>query len=141
MQHIIKITLVLIMLAAAPTLWAKKSGFDAGIAYDMDLGVTAQYSRFSFFISGDALAVDYRIENFYNREKTLVLYIDGGAFIEEYDGNNPDRDDRVGIRVPIGVGFGLAKDLEAYIQAVPSIDFSNDEDFEIDGAMGVRYRF
>ncbi|NVJ58800.1 MAG: hypothetical protein HWE27_00335 [Gammaproteobacteria bacterium] len=141
MKHLLKAAVIVALFSSAPTLMAKKSGFDAGIAYDMELGITAQYKGFTFFVSGDALAFDYRIENFYNRQKTVVFYIDGGAFIEEYNGNNPDRDDRVGLRLPLGIGFGLARDLEAYIQAVPSIDFSNDEDFDVDGALGVRYRF
>ena len=141
MKFLLKAAVLTAILFSAPALMAKKSGFDAGIAYDMELGITAQNKGFTFFVSGDAFAVDYRLENFYNRGKSLVLYIDGGAFIEQYKGNDPDRDDRVGIRLPIGIGFGLARDLEGYIQAVPSLDFSNDEDFDVDGALGVRYRF
>jgi len=67
--------------------------------------------------------------------------VDVGGFIKSYNGNDSTRDDSVGIRAPVGLTFGLERNLEAYIQAVPSYDFSNNKGFNVDGAAGIRYRF
>jgi hypothetical protein len=118
---------------------SSKVGIDLGIAYDLDLGISAQYKQYTFFVNSDALAVDMRFQNFHNDSKSLHFYIDGGLFFEDH-GNNT-RDDSVGIRVPVGFTFGIERNIEVFVQAVPSFDFSDNDDFSIDGAAGVRYRF
>ena len=48
------------------------------------------------------------------------------------------------MRLPVGLTFGIAPSLQAYIQAVPNFAFSdneNEEGFGVDGALGVRLRF
>lgn len=120
---------------------SSRIGIDLGIAYDLGLGITAQYKGYTFFLNGDAVAVDVRVQNFYNDNKTLHLYIDVGGFVDSYNGNDNARDDSVGIRAPIGLIFGLERDLETYIQAVPSYDFNDNRGFNIGGAAGIRYRF
>ena len=132
-------TLLTLTLVSSP-LFAK-GNFKAGVAYDLDGGLTAQYSGYSFFVNGDAVAIDYRFQNFTNDNKSLHFYVDLGAYIENYDGNNAEIDDRVGIRAPVGMTFGIANDWQAYIQAVPNYDFNNDDGFDVDGAIGIRYRF
>lgn len=119
-----------------------RAGFDLGVAYDLDeIGITAQFSRYSLFFDGDSAAFDVRVQNFYNDRKTLHFYIDIGAFIIDRGNNNGFVEDSVGIRAPVGMMFGLERNLEAYIQAVPSYDFENDGDFDVNGALGIRYRF
>jgi len=116
-------------------------GIDVGVAYDLDLGITAQHKGYTLFFNGDAVAFDVRVQNFYNDRKSLHLYVDMGGFVESYGGNNNSKDDRAGIRMPVGLTFGLERNLEAYVQAVPNFDFSNDAEFDIDAALGIRYRF
>ena len=116
-------------------------GIDLGGAYDLDLGLNAQYQGYTFFLNGDAAAVDVWVQSFKNDSKTLHMYVDVGGFVESYNGNDTTRDDRVGIRAPIGMTFGLDRNIEAYIQAVPSYDFNNNNGFNVDGALGIRYRF
>ncbi|WP_196139235.1 hypothetical protein [Aliikangiella sp. G2MR2-5] len=118
-----------------------KSSLKLGVAYDLDIGVSAQYKGYSFFVNGDAFAFDVRAQNFYNDNKSLHFYVDLGGFIENYDGNDTTRDDSAGVRAPIGMTFGIARDFQAYIQAVPNYDFSNEAGFDVDGAIGIRYRF
>lgn len=113
-------------------------GLDIGVAYDMDLGVTAQIKRYTLFFNGDAFAFDIRMQNFYNNRKTLHLYIDAGGFVDPNNGNKDN--DRAGLRLPIGLDFGLERNLEVFIQAVPFIDFSNDANFDVDAALGIRIR-
>ncbi|WP_144394526.1 hypothetical protein [Pleionea sediminis] len=142
-----RITLIalLSMIALTSQVSAKSSraGVDLGIAYDLDLGATLQFSQYTMFINGDAFAFDVRLENFYNSRKSLLLYIDFGAFYEDRALRNKTVDDRVGVRLPVGLSFSLDRNLEAFIQAVPNYDFNddNEDNFDIDGAIGIRYRF
>ncbi len=138
-----KVLLIVSLLLATLSANAKTSraGFDLGIAYDLDLGASLQFNQFTIFANSDAVALDVRLQNFYNDRKTINVYIDLGGFYEQYNGNNADRDDRAGIRLPIGLSFGLNRNLEGFIQAVPSIDFGNDNKSDVDGALGIRYRF
>jgi len=129
------------VFAASKNNSNSRIGIDLGIAFDLDLGITAQYKAYSFFINDDALAIDVRVQNFYNDRKTLHFYIDVGGFVENYNGNDATRDDSVGVRAPVGFTLGIERNLEAYIQAVPFYDFNNNEGFGVDGALGVRYRF
>ncbi|NVJ51273.1 MAG: hypothetical protein HWE11_12860 [Gammaproteobacteria bacterium] len=133
--------IVILLTTGSTHLAAKKSGFDLGVAYDLDVGVTAQFNHYSLFFNSDAVAFDANLETFYNSKKSAALYIDFGAFYQDREANNDTFEDRVGIRLPIGVTFGLGRNVEAYIQAVPHYDFNNDKDFDVDGAIGVRYQF
>jgi len=142
----ILITLTLLLLscnsfAEEKSNTSSRIGIDLGIAYDLDLGVSAQYKGYTFFVNGDSAALDVRVQNFNNDRKTVHFYVDLGGFVKNYNGNDSTQDDSAGIRAPIGMTFGLERNLEAYIQAVPSYDFSNDKGFSIDGAVGIRYRF
>lgn len=138
-KHILVITAILTLLNL-PVAQAKDN-LSIGVAYDLDAGLTAQYKGYSFFLNGDAIAVDFRFQNFHNDRKTMHFYVDLGAFIDSYDGNDSTRDDSVGVRAPLGMIFGLEKNLQAYIQAVPSYDFEENGGFDVDGAIGIRYRF
>jgi len=112
------------------------SNVRAGLAYDLGLGATVQYKQYSFFVSDDAFAMDIRIRNFYTDNEAVYFYLDLGGFVED-----KGRNDSAGVRLPAGVAFGIDKNLHAYIQAVPNIDFSGNEDFSINGAFGIRYQF
>ena len=138
-KKLLSSAILTVALSSAPCL--AKNNFKLGVAYDLDAGITAQYNGYSFFVNRDAAAIDYRFENFTNSRKNLHFYVDIGGFIENYKGNNSEQDDRVGVRVPVGMTFGFAKDFQAYIQAVPNYDFNNDRGFDMDGAIGVRYLF
>ncbi|MFD1217696.1 hypothetical protein [Microbulbifer celer] len=135
-------------LAIAATVFSAQSQANSnselglGVAYDLGAGVTAQYHGTSVFVNSDALAVDMRIQNFHNDRGTLNGYVDLGGFFEGAD--NHHHDDRAGVRLPVGLNFGLAPNLQVYIQAVPHFAFSDndrDEGFGVDGALGLRIRF
>lgn len=123
-----------------PSLASQNSGVGLGVAYDLGVGVTAQVRGTSFFVNSDAIAVDVRLQNFRNNRGTMFVYIDGGGF---YEGGG-DNSDNAGVRLPIGLSFGIAPSVQAYVQAVPNFSFSdndNNDGFGVDGALGVRLRF
>jgi hypothetical protein len=131
------------LLLAAPVSHANSSSvsLDVGAAVDYGLGLTAKYGRYSLFVGGDGAAFDVRMKNFSRNNHSYYFYIDLGAFIEDHDGRNVDKDDRIGLRVPFGIHFGIEKDIYAYAQLAPAIDFNNDTDFDVEAALGVRFRF
>ncbi|QKX18197.1 hypothetical protein [Microbulbifer sp. YPW1] len=137
--------ITLAVLAAAlsmPTHAKSNSGFGIGLGYDLGVGVTAQFRGTSVFVNSDALALDVRLHNFSNDLRTVHAYIDAGGFYE--DGGRYKDNDKAGVRLPVGLSFGIAPSLQAYIQAVPNFAFSdneNKEGFGVDGALGVRLRF
>ncbi|MCK7596690.1 hypothetical protein M0G74_05310 [Microbulbifer sp. CAU 1566] len=133
---------LLATLFSAPSLANNNSGFGLGVAYDLGAGVTAQFRGTSIFVNSDAIAVDMRLQNFYNDRRTMHAYIDAGGFF--VGGDHDDYNDKAGVRLPIGLSFGIAPSLQAYIQAVPNFAFSDNdrkEGFGVDGALGVRLRF
>lgn len=136
---------VLAAAISAPAHANNSSEFGIGVAYDLGVGVTAQYRGTSFFVSNDALAVDVRLHNFRNGRGGLHAYIDAGGFFEDGGTSRDGIDnDAVGLRLPVGLTFGLAPNLEGYIQAVPNIAFSDNDNrdgFGVDGAAGLRLRF
>ncbi len=87
---------VLLALTFASSSVLAKGNFKAGVAYDLDGGLTAQYSGHRFFLNGDAIAIDYHFHHFTNDNNSLHFYIDLGAFIENYD--RFDVDGAIGIR-------------------------------------------
>ena len=135
-----KILVAVIVFLFSHTVFSANN-FKLGVAYDLDGGITAQYNGYSFFLNGDAAAIDFRFQNFTTEKRKLHFYVDLGGFVESYEGNDNTKDDRVGVRAPVGMTFGIAKELQAYVQAVPNYDFNNDDSFNIDGAIGIRFQF
>ncbi|WP_406827692.1 hypothetical protein [Microbulbifer sp. ARAS458-1] len=142
-KHLNKIVLPLLITAiSAPSFAANKTGVGLGVAHDLGLGVTAQLRGTSIFFNSDAIAVDMRLQNFSNNLGTVHAYIDAGGFYRDGGGNGDYY--QTGVRLPIGLSFGIAPSLEAYIQAVPHYGFSDVdyyEGFDVDGALGIRLRF
>ncbi|MBN1115711.1 MAG: hypothetical protein JXA77_00780 [Bacteroidales bacterium] len=66
----------------------------------------------------------------------LPLYFGIGAKLVLAD------DPRIGIRVPVGLSY-LFSDapLDAFLEIVPTLDLIPSTDFDIDGALGLRYYF
>lgn len=66
----------------------------------------------------------------------------GARFKVSDDDNNSDKDDIAGIRVPFGINFyPQTVPLELFGEVVPSLDVVPDSDFDLDLAVGLRYRF
>lgn len=126
--------IILAALTAVSFASVAETGVKVGIARDMDLSIVAQYNQFNFVLGDKGIAVDYIIKRgTFNPETPLTWYVGGGA----YAGFNHG----LGVRAPLGVEWAFAKGWDAYIQAHPTLDFDDDVDFGIDGALGVRYAF
>ncbi|MCA0901492.1 hypothetical protein [Microbulbifer agarilyticus] len=141
-MKLLRFALPLLTAVISMPSFANQNGIGLGLAYDLGVGVTAQIRGTSIFVNSDAIAVDMRLQNFRNDRGTAYVYIDAGGFYE--DGGNDSYNDKAGVRLPIGLSFGIAPSVQAYVQAVPNFAFSdneNQEGFGVDGALGLRLRF
>jgi len=75
----------------------------------------------------------------------LPLYVGIGGRIklrDENNGNGNDHDDRVGIRIPVGICYLFeSAPVEIFGEIVPVFDFVPDSDFDLNAAIGARIYF
>ncbi|MBE0460268.1 MAG: DUF3996 domain-containing protein [Candidatus Aminicenantes bacterium] len=73
---------------------------------------------------------------------SLPLYYGiGGRFVFN-ERNRSDDKTRVGIRFPIGIEYIFAKaPLDIFLELVPVLDLSPSTDFDLNGAIGIRFFF
>ena len=88
------------------------------------------------------LHADYLLHNFtaIKVEKgSLPIYFGIGGRIRFEEDND---DDIIGVRFPVGLEYYPAETpLGIFIEAVPVLDLAPDTDFDMEGAIGIRYFF
>lgn len=111
-----------------------------GFGYDRGFGVIGTIGQFNGFIGNDGVAVDYIfLKNKLDESNPLYWYVGGGGF-GDWNGD-------FGARLPVGVEFYFAQNLDAYAQVMPRFRFRDNNgnndigDFGLDYAIGVRYQF
>lgn len=118
-----------------PTGLSIKGWLNDAYAYD----IAASWSngrRDKRYIHGDYLRHDYTLIHVKNGD--LPVYYGIGARVLDEDG----RKTKAGIRIPLGVDYLLYKlPLSLFVEIVPRLDLTPDTDFELDAALGIRYRF
>jgi len=103
---------------------------DAGIAWSfIDDG--------SVHVHGDYL-VHF---NVFNTTSKIPLYVGIGGRIK-FKNNKKITDNRIGVRVPLGIDFMLNNaPVDIFIELVPVLDLSPKTDINFNGAVGIRYFF
>ena len=120
------------------------SGMRLGFGFDQGFSVVGTMGNFYGALGDDGAALDYIFMKKKLNEaniKGLYLFVGGGGFVE-WDGD-------WGVRLPIGGELHFAKNLDAYVAAIPRLKFNNnnnndqrdDTDFGLDIALGIRYHF
>ena len=101
-----------------------------------------------FHLHGDYLIHKYNVFKIDSGE--LVVYYGLGGRIKFHEGKDDTadnrasevKDDTIGIRVPVGLDYYFENSrIDAFIEIVPVLDIAPDTDFELMGAIGVRYNF
>ena len=88
------------------------------------------------YIHADYLRHDYTLLKVPHGD--LPVYYGIGARVLDRD----NRKTRAGIRIPLGLDYQLYRlPLSLFIEVAPRLDLTPDTDFELEGALGVRYRF
>lgn len=76
-------------------------------------------------------------------QTTFYYGVGGRLKLQENDDHNSDNnDDRLGLRLPIGLSLLLsAVPVEFFVELVPILDLVPDTEFELNAAIGARYYF
>lgn len=118
-----------------PTGLSIKAWINDSYAFD----IAASWSngrRDKRYVHGDYLRHDYTLINVKNGD--LPVYYGIGARVLDEDG----RKTKAGIRIPLGLEYLIYKlPLSLFVEIVPRLDLTPDTDFELDAALGIRYRF
>jgi len=112
-------------------------GVKLGFGFDQGFGATGSFKNFNGFIGNDGFAIDY----IFKKEPMKVdapgqmfWYIGGGGYRNW-------NDNETGARVPVGAEWDFSKDFDAYAQIIPGLNVNDDPDFNLDAAIGIRYKF
>ncbi|MDO9262709.1 MAG: DUF3996 domain-containing protein [Desulfosalsimonadaceae bacterium] len=102
----------------------------------------------SFQIHADYLIHKFDILKINKASGRLPVYFGVGArvkFEDEDDhwrGHDDDDDVLVGVRVPFGISYILAKEpVDFFAEIVPILDVAPDTDFDLNAAIGARFYF
>lgn len=112
-------------------LWTtRNTAIDGGAAWSL-----SDHTRFHFHM-------DYLIHNFSPikvKRGRLPIYYGIGCRIKFL---NRHRDDRIGIRIPVGLDYLFAKaPLDLFFEIVPTLDLIPETEFDIAGGAGIRFYF
>jgi hypothetical protein len=148
--------LLLLLFFAAPRdgfAGDNRSGFGAGIIVGEPTGLdgkfwltsaTAVQSAVAWSTSDNAnlhFTFDYTVHKWglIDVERgSLPLYFGVGGRLRLRD----DRDDDVGIRIPVGLDYQFANDpFDIFLEVVPIMDLAPDTDFSVNLALGARWFF
>lgn len=141
------------MVLVGGTSLANDSGFGLGVSIGEPTGVslkiwtkttTAIQGGLAWSLSGDN---DLHLQGDFVRHHfglikvskgRLPLYYGLGARLRSRE----NRDDDVGIRVPVGLVYLFADvSFDIFVEVVPILDLVPDTDFDLNAALGARYFF
>lgn len=115
------------------------SAIDAGFAWSFS-------DNAKFHLHGDYLLHNSNALSL-GSGKTNLYYGIGGRILlrddeKDDEGNNKSRDDKIGIRVPLGVSYDFASaPFDIFLEIVPILDLVPDSEFDINAGFGFRYYF
>jgi hypothetical protein len=150
---LIVVVLLLIVVPQIAAAGSNKSGFGLGIIVGEPTGIDAKYWLGSDSALQGAVAwstssnsslhlhLDYIVHKWNIIDVSsgsMPLYFGVGGRIKFRD----DKDDDIGIRVPIGLSYMFANDpFDVFLEVVPILDLSPDTDFGFNAAIGGRWFF
>ena len=108
---------------------SKTSAIDGGIAW-------------SFLDDGSMhIHADYLWHNFNMITPRIPFYIGVGGRMK-FKNNQSAKDDRIGVRVPVGLDFFISEpSSDFFIEIVPVLDLAPKTDFTFNAAIGFRFFF
>ena len=150
------IGILLVLAAMTPSegfAGSNRDGFGAGIIVGEPTGLdgklwlsssTALQSAIAWSTSNNSglhFTLDYTIHKwgiFDIQKGALPLYFGIGGRFRIRD----DRDDDLGVRIPVGMAYQFANDpFDIFLEVVPVMDLAPDTDFSLNAALGARFFF
>ncbi|RKZ12307.1 hypothetical protein DRQ53_03080 [bacterium] len=152
-QFLIVLSLSLLLIPQLASAGGNHSGMGAGIILGEPTGLDAKMwlgedsalqAAVAWSTSSNSslhLHLDYILHKFdvFNVSSgSLPLYFGVGGRLKFRD----DKDDQIGIRVPIGVSYMFANDpFDLFLEVVPILELVPDTDFGMNAAVGGRWYF
>jgi len=143
---------LLVTLSSCTTTAAQGRGFGLGIILGEPTGLSFKKWRSDTTAIGGAVAWsfgkknelhlhgDYLVHNFdvfRSKKENLASYYGIGGRIKIIKDES-----RLGVRIPLGINYILEKaPLDIFLEFVPLLDLVPSTDFEVNGAIGIRYLF
>ena len=147
------ITAALLCTVLSGNALAEGGSFGLGVIVGEPTGIdgkwfmsktTALEGAAAWSMSGDnefQLQLDYKFHNYSLitvKEGELPVYFGIGGRIAFRD----NADDNLGIRIPVGLSYLFANaPLDVFGEIVPVMELTPDTDFDLEGAIGIRYFF
>lgn len=146
---------ILATLVIANSASARKNGFGLGIIIGEPTGISMKYwntngtaidgaiawsleGNDKIHLHADFLFHDYSVAKVDKGQ--LPFYYGIGVRILSREGRNVD--DKIGVRVPVGVSYLFANSpLELFGEVVPILDLSPDTELDFNGGIGIRFYF
>jgi len=120
---------------SAKTWLDKTHALDAGLAWSLSEDKDLQ-------LHGDYLFHNFTLLDGSGLKGRLPFYYGLGARLRLREGSGDDGEDRLGVRIPLGVSWTPPDTpLDFFLEAVPVVDLLPDSRAAANGAIGVRYWF
>jgi len=130
----VSLVISLLLFGTAQSEESPLKGIKLGFGFDRGFGVTGSMGKFNGFLGNDGVAVDYIIrKEKFNEKDPIYWYVGGGGF-GDWDGD-------WGARLPVGMEFYFAENLDVYAQVIPHLRINHNTKFGLDVGVGVRYQF
>ena len=141
-------------LAAAPAA-AQTEGFGLGITLGEPTGVTGKLWVSEHTAFAGAVAWSFRNSGSLQIQGDYLIHLEltgeikrdikGRSFFHYGIGGrirDDPADNRMSVRVPLGITYAFAKSpLDFFVEAVPMLDLAPETEFDVGGAIGVRFFF
>lgn len=132
----IALGLLLALGLTTQALAQEKTSISAGLAVDQQLSAVLEIDdQYRFTLGNDGTAFDYLFQHgtFDNPDVPVDWYVGAGGWAEW--------DDDYGVRLPIGLDWEITKQITAYGQVHPELNFHGGPELQLGGALGVTYSF
>ena len=107
-----------------------------GFGYDRSFGIAVSLGQFNGFIGNSGIALDRVV-----KKNLLDVEIEGPVYWYFSVGGFLDWNNGLGARLPVGVNWYFAENLDAYLQLIPTLKVIDKTQFGLGSAIVVRYKF
>ncbi len=113
-----------------------RESFKLGFGVDRGLGIVGSINQFNGFVGNDGFSIDYLFlkQSLKNNASNGVRWSVGAGGYKDWDGD-------FGVRLPVGIEWNFAKNIDAFAQAIPAFQIEEDSKFKLDFGLGIRYHF
>ena len=111
-----------------------------GFGFDRDFGLVGSLNSLNLFVGNRGVAID-KIVNKDSLDIDADIEIEGPVYWYIGVGGFLDWENGLGARLPIGIEWYFADNMDAYIQVIPNFKIVDKTKFGLGGGLVIRYKF